>query len=118
VRIEQRRSRKCPHCLHPSSPEEREQFRIWRVEKGDIRSADPVKRDKSTANRRDLERALKAAVRLLEDERDLIAQSHTTNDENGKPDLATMDELGRSAYEKLDSEIQRFKKLIDTKAEQ
>lgn len=117
VRMEQRRSRKCAYCLHPATPEERELFRVWRAERGDVRSADPVKRDKATASKRDLERTLKACVVMLEVARDEIAASETLNDEDRKPDLNTMDSQSKADYEEFETLIQRARKLIDTKGD-
>jgi hypothetical protein len=46
IRERQRAAKKCPACLHPSTPEEREEYRIWRAERGDIRSVARVVRRK------------------------------------------------------------------------
>ncbi len=54
---------------------------------------------------------------MLEDERDQIAESGSLHDEDGKPDLATIDELYRAAYDEMDAKIQGFKKLLDKPAE-
>jgi hypothetical protein len=117
VRILQRRDRKCPHCLHPSNNAEREEYRRWRASRGDRRHSEPARKDTSISNRRDLQRALKAAVALLEEERDLIAESGSVHDEDGKPDLATMDDQSRTGYDEKNAKIQGFKKLLDKPAE-
>ena len=115
IKIEQRRLKMCPHCLHPASPAEREEFRRWRADRGNVKSAEPVRRDGSIAHKQDLERALKAAVKLLEAERDRIADGRCVKGENGIAELTTMDALARPDYEKLDSEIRRLKNLVDKK---
>ena len=117
IRILQRRRSRCPKCLHPSTDAEREEYRRWRASRGDIRHSEPVQKDTSISNRRDLQRALKATVAMLVDERDRIAESGSVHDEDGKPDLATMDEMNRAAYDEMDAKIQRFKKLLDKPAE-
>ena len=118
VRKEQRRNTKCPSCLHPSSPEEREEFRLWRATRGDLRTAEFVPRDKSTAYKSELTKALRAAVALLEGQLDVIVDSNCPRAPGGIPLLEAMDELAQVAYEKLDSEIQRFKKLLDSKGKE
>jgi len=114
VRIEQRRSKKCPVCLNPSTPEERQLFRIWRAERGDIRSAEPAKHDKGIGYRRELDRALRAAVALLEGERNNILASACTK-HGDEYDFTSMDIGLKPHYDRLASGIERFKKLIDTK---
>jgi hypothetical protein len=117
IRILQRRRSRCPKCLHPSTEAEREEYRRWRASRGDIRHSEPVQKDTSISNRRDLQRALKGAVALLEEERDRIADARCLSGEDGNPDLATMDELGRIGYDEIDAKIQGFKKLLDKPAE-
>ena len=39
IRKLQRQNRKCAYCLHPSSAEERELYRVWRAERGEIARA-------------------------------------------------------------------------------
>lgn len=68
IRANQRKARKCPHCLHPATPEEREAFRIWRAERGDIRSANQVKRDSTLMPKNEMREGLKTAVRLAQAE--------------------------------------------------
>jgi predicted nucleic acid-binding Zn ribbon protein len=66
IRAEQRRGRKCTVCLHPSTPEERELFRAWRAERGDITRAVPLSRDRSLPNKNILRKALREAAGTLE----------------------------------------------------
>lgn len=88
IRAEQRRSRKCTHCLSPSTPEERELFREWRASRGDVKGTVIVKRGERT--RTSLVKAFEEAIKTLK---------------------------GIPATAELDEQIARFEKLIDTKAE-
>lgn len=72
IRAHQRAAKKCPACLHPSTPQEREQFRIWRAERGDLRSKDQVKRDRTLPAKSDMRDAMKRAINALTDERDSL----------------------------------------------
>ncbi len=59
-----RASRKCPLCLHPFTPKEREEFREWRRHRGDL-GVNPV--GKPPVKRvRLLEAALREAVETME----------------------------------------------------
>jgi predicted nucleic acid-binding Zn ribbon protein len=61
IRAAQRAARKCSHCLHPSTPEERASWREWRASRGDLkrgatkgtvdRSGGPTKQELAVALR-------------------------------------------------------------------
>jgi len=92
IRAEQRRSKKCPHCLAPSSPEEREEFRKWRVNRGtkdggrlNVRSEAVQERDRSLPPKRDMFFALKHAAKEVEKLSAIAADfSKVTLEEAGK----------------------------------
>lgn len=53
---------KCPNCRHPSTPEERKQFLLWRKAAGQIRHVrgrPPVKREEAVAQ------ALREAIEMI-----------------------------------------------------
>lgn len=71
IRANQRKARKCPYCLHPATPEEREEFRLWRQNRGDRKVAfEP--RERTGATKHQLRDALKAATRHLSRFDDLL----------------------------------------------
>lgn len=79
IRAEQRALRKCPHCLHPSTPEERSEFRVWRAERGDNKSAHPTgPRDHTLPNKNLILSTLRKATQALREERDAIQQALET----------------------------------------
>lgn len=65
IRIHQRQARKCPACLHPATPEEREAYRIWRAERGDIKTALKQNREYGGPNKREMRQALRDAARAI-----------------------------------------------------
>lgn len=113
--LEQRRLRKCPHCLHPSTPEEREEFRVWRASRGDVRGLAIVKREAGGAPKHLLRRALREAVGVLVEKRAEILDGCCANTVEGIPERSTLSEVARPGVERLEEQIKRFQKLIDTK---
>lgn len=65
LRLRQKAAKRCPKCLHPSTPEEREAFRLWRAERGDVHSAAAVVRDSTLPNRRAMASVLRRAAHGL-----------------------------------------------------
>src|SRR4051794_39713887 len=70
IRARQRANRKCHACLHPSSPAERAEFRQWRFERGDIKSATLIVRDYSLPEKTSMANMLKSTKLFLEHEAD------------------------------------------------
>lgn len=123
VIAEFRRERKCPHCLSPSTPEEREEFRIWRTERprGDgarstLRSVEKVSRDRQLAHKHALLRALKASNMALMQEREIIARSNSTAADGEPPKFD--DETAAAEYANLTVLIERNQELLDKKPEE
>lgn len=79
IRKNQRMMRKCPHCLHPSTPKEREAYRVWRVDRGEIRSLKKVKRDDTLQAKNQLIEGLKTALRMAEDEINFLTAYQTAH---------------------------------------
>ena len=95
IRAQQRADRRCPACLHPSSPEERDEFRLWRAQRArnapgeagrslDVRSPVREPRDGSTASRRALASGLRQALKALDD---LVKLVSADEGENLNPSL-------------------------------
>ena len=68
IRAHQRASKKCPACLHPSTPEERAEFRAWRVDRGERASIQPDTRDHSMASKYRMRESLKKAATAIRGE--------------------------------------------------
>lgn len=118
IRQRQRASRKCPLCLHPSTPQERAEYREWRVSRGDLKSATVITRDYTLPNKTEMAQRLKSVKLFLEHERaDLQAQLQAEAD---KPvgtvlqALADPEKLQRK-LEKLNIQIRDIAGLVDKK---
>jgi predicted nucleic acid-binding Zn ribbon protein len=72
IRAHQRATKRCPYCLNPSTPEERASFRVWRAERGDLRSATKVKRDFTLPSKTDMRHVMQRAINALTEERDRL----------------------------------------------
>lgn len=72
IRAHQKASKRCPACLHPSTPEERAEFRAWRAQRGDIRSPEIIKRDTILPNKGKMKEAMQRAINALQSEADRI----------------------------------------------
>lgn len=70
IRARQRATRKCHACLHPSTPEERAEFRQWRANRGDLKSAKIIVRDYTLPEKTEMANQLKSVKLMLEHERD------------------------------------------------
>lgn len=80
IRAHQRAAKRCPSCLSPSTPEERESYRLWRVDRGDLRSAGQIKRDRTLPSKTDMRHALQRAIYALTEQRDTLqAQLEASN---------------------------------------
>ena len=99
---------RCPACWHPSTPEQRADFKAWRKERGYIRAGagrPPVNREAK------LQDGLRASVGLLEAFRDALWTLEAIRDP-AKIQDATQNLLSTVSIAQLDSEISRFKKLL------
>lgn len=75
IRAHQRAAKRCPACLVPSTPAEREAFRAWRADRGDIKSSTLVKRDTSLPAKQEMRAAMLQAITALKSERDRLAEA-------------------------------------------
>ncbi len=117
IRARQRASRRCTHCLHPSTPAQREDFRLWQAERGMIKNAELIPRDHSGPTKRALKDAIRGAretlkatlalctVELPEDAMQRIAKRLTAH--QGK-------RLGQLA---LTAQIELLEDLVDKRAD-
>jgi hypothetical protein len=74
-------NQKCPHCYHPSSEKEREEFRQWRAGKGPMQEFFREAQGRGNfawQREKVLRSALREAVGVLRGELDGILQRHTT----------------------------------------
>ena len=120
-RERQRAQKRCAACLHPSTPEERQDFRLWRADRAsrlgagrtELDKISPVKqtRDHTLANKRDLVAALKSAIRIAEQAAAQILDGCASQN-----DPATLKDQPRAHYEELMAAAARFRKLVDKKA--
>lgn len=78
IRAHQRAAKRCPACLVPSTPAEREAFRAWRADRGDIKSSTLVKRDTSLPAKQEMRAAMLQAITALKSERDRLAEALQT----------------------------------------
>jgi len=115
IRARQRDDRRCPHCLHPSTPGERAHYRKWRVACGDVQTVDQVKRTGELPFKRDLMKALKGSLRLLEEDRARIIESGCPKDGNGNPVPSEMLPEFKRDYDRLISQINESEKLLTPK---
>jgi predicted nucleic acid-binding Zn ribbon protein len=79
IRAHQRATKRCPYCLNPSTPEERAAFRVWRAERGDLRSATKVKRDFTLPSKTDMRFVMMRAIHALTEERDRLTAALDPN---------------------------------------
>lgn len=103
-------SGKCPHCYHPSSPEEWAQFRQWRqwvANQNDTTLQGFMKATSGMTLRamtRKLATGLGAALKAVETRRDIILHQST---------LATLPEESRKEIAVLDDQILEWGQLLD-----
>lgn len=117
----------CTHCLKPTTPEEREEFRLWRAQrprtKGDrgaLRSATVVARDSSLASKKDMLTQLRKSTRQLSERRDWVAMSSAVAPPPGEeldPDTI-ISPTARAEYDALTTLIQRNQELLDRSTEE
>lgn len=115
IRANQREQRKCSHCLKPSTPQERAEFREWRASRGDLkRGAAKVTIDRSgAATKQDLFLALRAVLPLLVEEKDRILAENPSSEMGGIAGT-TVPRRGSSLLTKLCFWIPKVKWLVDT----
>ena len=117
VRADQRRDRKCPFCLHPSTPEERLLFRAFMVSLGKRRSEVVTTRERTPNEtpRHLLRKALREAMSLLEANLDHFPALDSGNAVETIPEAKGAGLKERVSREMLVEKIKQFKMLIDTK---
>jgi hypothetical protein len=115
-RARQRQQKKCPHCLAPSTPEERLEFRAFRKSRGDVKNDVPQKRDTAWPPRTLLQTTLRAATRDLEA---LVTLIPVEAPEDGVETIAegsAQPTILIAKAAEVRSRIEPYKKFLDTKA--
>jgi hypothetical protein len=73
-------NQKCPHCYHPSTPEEREEFRQWRASRGPMQEGFrtlPGKGSPIAKREKALREVLRSAVAILQAVREVLGLAAT-----------------------------------------
>lgn len=108
-RNHQKWRRHCPSCLHPSTPEQREEFRRWRTNRGD-RQGDKAEGRPANKKAAALATVLGEAREWVQDIRDTEVNSE--NDGSG----VIQDEEAAGRIRELDSLLAKIAKLLDAPA--
>lgn len=109
---------KCPHCYHPSTPEEWERFRKWRQWEANQNDTTLQAFMKATSGMtlralaRKLTQGLEAALAVTEARRRLILEQSTPKTA-GEPDLATLPEAAGKEIAALDEHILAWGQILD-----
>ena len=104
---------RCPACFHPATSEERELFKKWRRERGELRNGRG--RPPKIGRVEQLINALSEAVEVFREYRQELIEVSTTKDEQGNSKLDSLEEIDAKDVAVLEERIGRFEKLIDTK---
>lgn len=115
-------SGKCPHCYHPSTPEEWllfRQFRQWHAKQNDTTLQSFMKATSGMTLRalaRKLAKELANALQATEARKTLILEQSTMK-KAGKPDLPTLPANCATEIAILDERIQAWRQLVDSAGE-
>ena len=119
IRAKQRESKRCPHCLSPSTPEEREEFRIWRSQRpkteGDrlaLKAPDKHGRDTTLEPKQKMLRVLRAGVKLAKAHRLELYTSYLISGAEQKLDNIE-DERVRDDLSSIEGFLDRASKILD-----
>jgi hypothetical protein len=99
----------CPSCLHPNTPEQREEFRKWRMDRGDKKSHNG--RPFRQYERRLIEAMTKVIGTLKSYEYELLLNHGIYSAETGEKTIEEP-EAGE-ALAKLKSQVTEIQKLLD-----
>jgi predicted nucleic acid-binding Zn ribbon protein len=124
------KNQKCPHCLHPSTPAEWEEYRTWRASRGPLQKSmgQAAARQASRGNlvwkrEKALREMLRAAVAALRNELEVIIASHAIRSMEGlqaPPELSPEGEALALPLRKIISDAETLlalpKKPVDMNA--
>lgn len=114
---------KCPHCYHPSSPEEWAQFRQWRqwaANQSDTTLQSFMRASSGMTLRsltRKLQKATKDALQAAADRHDLILAQSCLKNGDGNPDLRTLPEDCMAEISALEGRIREWTAILDSAKE-
>lgn len=109
---------KCPHCYHPSTPEEWAEFRAWRQWKAN-QSDTTLQAFMKAASGPTLRSLARGLVKALADAAGIVAARRTqildesTLRRNGEPDLDTLQAEARAAIDGLDKDLAGWRELLE-----
>lgn len=108
-------NQKCPHCYHPSSEEEREQFRQWRAGRGPMQEffrEEQGRGNLAWQREKILRAALREAVSALRVEREAFCQERGIESMEGLKWRAVIDAIGQEGLDLRTERIERFEELL------
>ena len=109
------KNQKCPHCLHPSSPAEWEEYRQWRQSRGHLRTfmQRPGRGNLTRKREKALRDVLRAAVGALKGELAVILESYCEEGVEGLPVRSSLSSEGAVLALPLEKLIERSEALLD-----
>jgi hypothetical protein len=108
-------NQKCPHCYHPSSEAEREEFRQWRAGKGPMQEFFREAQGRGNfawQREKQLRTALREAVSALRAEREGFCLRSGFGSMEGLECPAAVESIGREGLKERGERIGRFEELL------
>lgn len=108
-------NQKCPHCYHPSSEKEREEFRQWRASKGPMQEFFREAQGRGNfawQREKQLRTALREAVSALRAEREGFCQEQGVESIEGLKWRAAIDAISQEGLYPRTERIERFEELL------
>jgi predicted nucleic acid-binding Zn ribbon protein len=108
-------NQKCPHCYHPSSEKEREEFRQWRASKGPMQEFFREAQGRGNfawQREKQLRTALREAVSALRSEREGFCQERGIDSMEGLQWRAAIDAISQEGLDPRTGRIERFEELL------
>lgn len=111
------KTQKCPHCYHPSSPAEWEDYRQWRASRGPMQAFMQLPGRGNLASKREseLRKALVEAVAVAQEEMRRILDGGAMETMEGVKDPGTLEGIALQDYEKLSEQVNRWQALASLK---
>jgi hypothetical protein len=108
-------NQKCPHCYHPSSEAEREEFRQWRAGKGPMQEFFREAQGRGNfawQREKQLRKALKAVTDALQCQLNIIISSYASELIEGVPVRSSLSLEGESLAQPLEKVIAQARELL------
>lgn len=108
------KTQKCPHCYHPSTPAEWEEYRQWRAARGPMQAFMrlPGRGNLAWKREKTLRDALKAAVGALKAELAVILRSYASERMEGLPVRSSLSQDGEALAIPLEKIIAMAEPLL------